>query len=116
MFPEGPKQQDWKSKVKEKVKEARYGKSIKELRDYTHTEVELYRRLPGGILSQCINEKEGTRPMELHKKISLYRRMQSMWYYWPNMNRNAAIVQEECQKSRLSVDKKESYVVFVTED
>ena len=32
------------------------------------------------------------------------------------MNRDAAIVQEECQKCRLSVDKEDSYVVFVTED
>ena len=39
-----------------------------------------------------------------------------MGYYWLNMNKDAATVQEECQKCRLSVDKEESYVVFVTQD
>ena len=48
------------------------------------------------------------------KKISLYRRMQRMGYYWPDINRDATTVQEECQKCWLSVDKEESYVVFVT--
>ena len=32
------------------------------------------------------------------KKISLYRRMQRMGYYWPDKNRDATTVQEECQK------------------
>ena len=32
------------------------------------------------------------------------------------MNKEVATVQEECQKCRLSVDKEENYVVFVTED
>ena len=35
-----------------------YEGSIKELKDYTLIEGELYRRLPRGILSRCINEKE----------------------------------------------------------
>ncbi|KAL0011875.1 hypothetical protein SO802_006983 [Lithocarpus litseifolius] len=65
--------------------------SIKELKDYTLIEGELYKRLPGGILSRYINEKEG--------KL-----------------REAAIVQEECQKCWLSVDREEIYAIFVTED
>ena len=89
MFPEEPEQPNWRSEVKEKMKEAGPGGSIKELRDYTLMEEELYRRLPRGILSQCINEKEGKlRLEELHsqtcgvtEKISLYRRMQHMGYY-----------------------------------
>ena len=48
----------------------------------------------------CINEKEGKlRLEELHnqvcgiaEKISLYRRMQHMGYYWPNMNKEAVTV------------------------
>ena len=39
-----------------------------------------------------------------------------MGYYWKNMNKEAAIVQERCQKCQLSVDKEESYAVFVAED
>ena len=57
--------------------------SIKELRDYTLIEGELYRRLAKGIISGCISEKEGKlRLEELHnkacgvvEKISLYKRM-----------------------------------------
>ena len=39
-----------------------------------------------------------------------------MGYYWPNMNKEAATVQERCQRCQLSVDKEESYAVFVAED
>ena len=89
MFPEEPEQQDCRSEVEKKIKEIGYRGSIKELRDYTLIKGELYRRLPRGILSQCINEKEGKlRLEELHsqtcgvtEKISLYRRMQHMGYY-----------------------------------
>ena len=71
------------------MKEARFGGSIKELRDYTLIKGELYRRLPERILSRCINKKEGKlRLEELHsqacgvaEKISLYKRMQCMGYY-----------------------------------
>ena len=78
--------------------------NIKELKDYTLIKGKLYRRLPGGILSKCISEKEGKmRLEELHnqacgiaEKISLYRRIQRMGYYWPDKNKDAAIVQEEC--------------------
>ena len=80
----------------------KHGGSIKELKVYTLIEGELYRRLPGGILSRCINEKEGKLKLEeLHsqvcrvtEKISLYRRMQHMGYYWPNMSKEAATVQK----------------------
>ena len=71
------------------MKEAGPKGSIKELREYALIERELYRRLPRGILSKCINEKEGKPRLEkLHtqvcgivKKIGLYRRMQRMGYY-----------------------------------
>ena len=89
MYPRESKQWDWRSEIEEKMKEARPERSIKELRDYTLIVGELYRRLPGGILSRCINEKEGKlRLEELHtqacgiaEKINLYRRMQRMGYY-----------------------------------
>ena len=65
------------------------GGSIKELKDYTLIEGELYKRLFRGILSRFISEKKGKmRLEELHgqacgiaKKISLYNRMQRMGYY-----------------------------------
>ena len=81
-------------------------------------------RLPEGILSRCINKKEGKlRLEELHsqvcevaEKISVYIRMQCMGYYWPNMNKEDATIQERCQRCQLSVDKEERYAVFVTKD
>ena len=86
MYPRESKQWDWRSEVKEKKKKAGLKGNIKELKDYTLIERELYRRLPQGILSRCINEKEGKLKLEeLHtqacgivEKISLYRRMQRM--------------------------------------
>ena len=82
------------------MKEAGYGGSIKELKDYTLIEWELYRRLSGGILFRCISEKKGKlRLEELHgqacgvaEKISIYKRMQRMGYYWPSMNKEAAAI------------------------
>ena len=66
-----------------------YEGSIKELKDYTLIEGELYRRLPRGILSRCINEKEEKLRLEelnsqvcrIAEKINLYRMMQRMGYY-----------------------------------
>ena len=124
MYPGESKQWDWRSEVEKKMKEVGLGGSIRELRDYTLIEGELCRRLPGGILSRCINEKEGKlRLEELHtqaygivEKISLYRRMQHMGYYWLNMTKEAATIQEKCQECQLSIDKEESYTIFVTED
>ena len=86
------------------MKKAGLGGNIKELKDYTLIEGELYRRLPGGILSRCINEKERklrleklhTQVYKIAEKISLYRRMQHMGYYWLNMNKKVATIQEKC--------------------
>ena len=83
MFPEESEKKDWRDEIKGKIGELEHRGSIKELKDYTLIEGELYRRLPGGILSKCINEKErNIRLEELHNQareivenISLYRRM-----------------------------------------
>ena len=81
MFPREPERKDWRDKIKGKIENLGHKVSIKELKDYTLIEEKLYRRLPGGILSRCINEKEGKMRLEkLHsqvcgiaKKISLYK-------------------------------------------
>ena len=83
MFPKELEQEDWRDEIKKEIGKLEHGGSIKELKDYTLIEGELYRRLLGGILSGCINEKEGKLKLEeLHsqvcgviEKISLYRRM-----------------------------------------
>ena len=82
MFSEEPDEKDWRSEIKRVGKLECMG-NIKELKDYTLIEGELYKRLPRGILSRCINKKEGRlRLEELHsqiygivEKISLYRKM-----------------------------------------
>ena len=84
-----------------------HGGSIKELKDYTLIEGELYWRLHGEILSRCINEKEGKlRLVKLHsqvcgiaKKIGLYRRMQRIGYYWLDMSKKLQL----CKKNVKSV-------------
>ena len=86
MFPEEPDEEDCRSLIKEKVKKLDQKGSVKDLKDYTLIKEELYRRLPEGILSRCVSEKEGKRKLEkLHnqtcgiiEKISLYQRIQCM--------------------------------------
>ena len=46
------------------MKEAGLGGGIKELKEYALIEGELYKRLPEGILSRCINKKEGKLRLE----------------------------------------------------
>ena len=42
--------------------------------------------------------------------------MQRMGYYWPNMNKEAATIQEKCQECQFLIYKEESYAIFVIED
>ncbi|XP_050289941.1 uncharacterized protein LOC126728116 [Quercus robur] len=64
MFPEESEKEDWRNEIKREMRKLMCGGSIKELKDYTLIEGELYKRLPGGILSKCINEKEGKLKLE----------------------------------------------------
>ena len=57
MFPRESKQKDWRDEIKRNIGKLEHERSIKELKDYTLIEGEPYRRLLGGILSRCINEK-----------------------------------------------------------
>ena len=50
------------------------------------------------------------------ERVNLYRRIQHMGYYWPNMSEEVTTIQEKCQNCQLSVDREESYVVFTAED
>ena len=98
LFLEELGEEDWRSAIKKEMGKLKHGGSIKELKDYTLLEGELYRKLPGGILSKCINEKEEKLKLEefhnqtcrVIKKVSLYRRMQRMECYWSNMNKDTA--------------------------
>ena len=46
MSPKKPEQKDWRDEVKGKIGKLGHEGSIKELKDYTLIEGELYRRLP----------------------------------------------------------------------
>ena len=52
MLPEKSKQKDWRDEIKGKIRRLEHNGSIKELKYYALIEGELYRRLPGGILSR----------------------------------------------------------------
>ena len=124
MFPEEPDEEDWQSEIKREVGKLERRGSIKELKDYTLIKGELYRRLPREILSRCISENKGKMKLEeLHiqicmvtERVNLYRRIQHMGYYWPNMSKEVTTIQEKCQNCQLWVDKEESYAIFVVEE
>ena len=70
---------------------------LKVLKDYALVKEELYRRMPGGILSRCVGLEEAQRKLkEIHDKtcrsceeVSLYRRLQRAGFYWPSMGKDA---------------------------
>jgi hypothetical protein len=77
---------------------------LKVLKDFVLISGDLYRRLPGGILARCVSPQEGTRKLqEIHEKsceledgVSLYRRLQRLGYFWPDMSKEAIDLQRHC--------------------
>ncbi|CAL2231673.1 unnamed protein product [Prunus armeniaca] len=112
---------DWRKLVKEKIGK---GSNIKELKDYAIIFGELYRRLPGGILTRCIGITEAQEKLqEVHEVtcnlepiISLYRRLQRQGYYWPEMRKQAAEIQANCPKCAKIPSAEESFTVSFAED
>ena len=94
------------------------------LKDYALVKGELYRRMPGGVLSRCVGLEEAQKKLkEIHDKTcgsceeaSLYHRLQRAGFYWPNMGKDVDQVQTQCGTCQLAADRKESYAVFVSED
>ena len=65
------------------------GQNIKELKDFTLIGGQLHHRMPGGVLTKCVDEEEAA-PLieEVHEKscgvklnVSLYWRLQRLGYY-----------------------------------
>jgi len=85
---------------------------------------ELYIKLPGGVLAICLSPDESTKRLkEVHEKscgssgpISLYRRLQRLGYYWPEMSKQATAIQEQCTNCQYTFDQMESYAVFTISD
>ena len=78
---------------------------VKVIKDYTLIRGELYRRMPGGILTY------GS-----YREVNLYCRLQKAGFYCPSMGKDANQVQTQCGTCQLAADKAESYAVFASED
>ena len=90
-------------------------------KDYALVRGELYRRMPGGVLSRCIRQEDAHRKLkEVYDKtcgscreVSLYRRLQRAGFYWPSMGKEADQVQTQYETCQLAADREESYAVFI---
>jgi hypothetical protein len=85
---------------------------------------DLYRRLPGGVLARCVSLQEAAKKLtEVHEKscefrdgVSLYRILQRLGYFWPNMSKEAAILQEQCSFCQHQHESDQVYATFVSND
>ena len=92
-----PDQKDWRVPIKAKLMSPTV---VAEIKDYTLISGDLYRRLPGGFLARCISLEEAKEKLlEVHEKtcgdrgtVNLYRRLQQLGYFWPNISAEAADV------------------------
>uniref|UniRef100_A0A2N9I5K4 Integrase catalytic domain-containing protein n=1 Tax=Fagus sylvatica TaxID=28930 RepID=A0A2N9I5K4_FAGSY len=104
-YEEGdPDKEDWRTPLKSKLMSPKDVADLKALKDFVLISGDLYRRLPGGILARCVSLQEGTKKLqEVHEKsceleggVSLYRRLQRLGYFWPEMSKEAADLQRRC--------------------
>ena len=117
-------EEDWRMPLKAKLMSPVAAADFKEIKDYTLISGELYHRLSGGVLARCISIQKAKRKLiEVHEKtceggggISLYRKLQRLGYYWPNMSREAADLQSQCPTCQLQHDNEEVYVTFASTD
>ena len=69
---------------------------LKVLKNYAFMRGELYRRMPGRVLSRCVGQDEAQRKLkEVHDKtcgscgeVSLYCKLQRPGFYWPSMGKD----------------------------
>ena len=74
---------------------------LKMLKDYALVRGELYCRMPSRVLSRCVGQEKAQRKLkEVHDKtcgscgkVSFYRRLQKVGFYWPSMGKDADRVQ-----------------------
>jgi ribonuclease HI len=117
-------QEDWRAPIKAKLISPTVTADLKEIKDYTLISGDLYRRLPGGVLARCISLKEAKERLpEVHEKtcgdggaISLYRRLQRLGYFWPNMSVEAAGIQSQCPTCQFHYNNEEVCATFVSAD
>ncbi|XP_026452226.1 uncharacterized protein LOC113352642 [Papaver somniferum] len=81
---------------------------VKLLKHFVVIRGALYFRTSGGALSRCVGKSEAQEIMNcVHEessgqtgRIKLYRRLQRMGVYWPNMAVQAAVIKDKCDDSQ----------------
>ena len=119
-----PDQEDWRVPIRAKLMSPVVVADLREIKDYTLISGDLYRRLPGGVLARCISIEEAKEKLsEVHEKtcgdggaISLYRRLQRLGYFWPNMSAEAAEIQSQCPTCQFHYSNEEVCATFVSTD
>ena len=95
-FREEQDEGDWRIPIKETLVKRDNATELKIWKEYVLVKEELYRRIPGGILSRCVGQGEAQRKLkEIHDmtygscgEVSLYRRLQRADFYWPSMGKD----------------------------
>ena len=104
-FQEEQCERDWQFPIRDALLKEEDAVELKVIKDYALVRGELYRRMPGGILT-CRSYGE----------VNLYCRLQRVGFYWPSMGKDADQVQTQCGTCQLAANKAESYAMFASED
>uniref|UniRef100_A0A2N9GSF0 RNA-directed DNA polymerase n=1 Tax=Fagus sylvatica TaxID=28930 RepID=A0A2N9GSF0_FAGSY len=116
--------EDWRTPLKNKLMSPKDVADLKALKDFVLISGDLYRRLPGGILARCVSLQEGTKKLqEVHEKsceleggVSLYRRLQRLGYFWPDMSKEAADLQRRCPTCQHQHENEQVCATFLSSD
>uniref|UniRef100_A0A2N9JB12 RNA-directed DNA polymerase n=1 Tax=Fagus sylvatica TaxID=28930 RepID=A0A2N9JB12_FAGSY len=116
--------EDWRAPLKSKLMSPKDVADLKALKDFVLISGDLYRRLPGGILARCVSHQEGTKKLqEVHEKsceleggVSLYRRLQRLGYFWPEMSKEAADLQRRCPTCQHQHENEQVCATFLSSD
>ena len=117
-------QVDWRSPVKEVPLSSLSKEQLKCFKDYTLVAGELYKKFSGEVLARCLSLRESRKRLtEVHENsyssngtVNLYRRLQRSGYYWPDMDKQAANIQSQCEKCQHIPSHEESYAMFTSND
>jgi hypothetical protein len=116
--------EDSRTPIKAKLMSPEGVADLKTLKDYVLIAGDLYRRLPGGVLARCVSLREAVNKLiEVHERscefsdgVSLYLRLQRLGYFWPNMNKEAASLQEQCSFCQHQHESDQVYATFTSSD
>jgi ribonuclease HI len=116
--------EDWWTPIKAKLMSLEGVADLKTLKDYVLIAGDLYRRLPGGVLARCVSLREAAKKLtKVHERscefrdgVSLYRRLQRLGYFWPNMSKEATNLQEQCSFCQHQHESDQVYATFISSD